>query len=202
MKQEVLKLNANYQVIGTDNWKKVFIDIVSGAAYPVDVTYYQNKHGDVDLKQVETLSVVKNFDEWSTLPVRPYDEYVNSPNQRFRIPPIVICSRFDRIIHKRMLFPTKNNIWKRDEYRCCYSGEKLTKDTISTDHVIPKSRGGDNSWTNLVTCRKDINVFKADRTPKEAGLTMLYKPFKPVDGMIQNTMRDEWNIFLDVEKYK
>lgn len=202
MKQEVLKLNKGFAPLGTSNWKSIFVDIVAGAAYPVDVSYYQDKHGDTDLSKVESLQVIKTFEEWAELPIRPYDEYVNSPSKRFRIPPIVVCANFDKIIHKKVLFPTKNNIWKRDNFQCCYSGEKLTKDTISTDHVIPKSRGGDNSWGNLVSCRKDINVFKADRTPQEAGLKMLYKPYKPENGMVYNTIREEWNIFLDVEKYK
>jgi len=202
MKQEVLKLNANFQVLGTVHWKKVMGDIVTGAAHPVDVQYYQDKHGKVDLSKVEVLNVIKDLDEWMNVPVRPFDDYVNTPNQVVRIPPVVVCANFDKIVHKRVLFPTKNNIWKRDNYQCCYTGEKLTKDNISTDHVIPKSRGGDNSWTNLVTAKKDINVFKADRTPKEAGLTMLYKPFKPENGMVYSTIREEWNVFLDSALYK
>jgi 5-methylcytosine-specific restriction endonuclease McrA len=200
-KQDVLKLNAMYIPLGVENWRKVFTDIVSGSAHPVDVTYYQNKHGEVDLEKVESLTVVKDFDEWATLPVRPYDDYVNTPNRVFRVPPIVVYANFKHIIHKQMLFPTKNNIWKRDNYTCAYTGKKLTRDEVSVDHIIPKSRGGKNTWENLITAQKAINVFKADRTPQEAGLELLFKPYRPNNGF-QTTIRDEWKIFLDVEKFK
>ena len=202
MKQEILKLNANFSPIGTTDWKKSMIDIVSGAAYPVDVTYYQNKQGEVDLEKVESLNVIKGFEEWFELPVRPYDDFANSPNRRVRIPPVVVCARFDKIFHKKVIFPTKNNIWKRDNYTCAYTGKKLHRDELSVDHIIPKSRGGGNTWTNLITCEKATNVLKADRTPREAGMRLLFKPVRPENGMIFDTIREEWNMFLDVEKYK
>ena len=208
MKQDILKLNANFQPIGASHWKDIMTNIVSGAAYPVDVSYYQDKQGDVDLEKIESLTVIKDFDEWFELPVRPYDDFVNSPNRRVRIPPVVVCGNYEKIHHKKVLFPTKNNIWRRDNYTCAYTGKKLTKDELSVDHIIPKSRGGGNTWTNLITCEKATNVLKADRTPKEAGMKLLFKPLRPENGMlVQNgvivdTMRSEWSVFLDVEKYK
>ena len=96
-----------------------------------------------------------------------------------------------------MVFPTKANIWKRDNYTCAYTGEKLTKETVSVDHIIPQSRGGKNTWENLITASKKINVFKDDRTPKEAGLKLLWKPEKPRNGLVFDFMRDEWRVFLE-----
>lgn len=70
----------------------------------------------------------------------------------------------------------RNRIYKRDGYQCvyCQSNKFLT-----IDHVMPKSRGGSNDWTNLVTCCNKCNVYKSNRTPEEAGMTLKKKPYAP-----------------------
>ena len=71
---------------------------------------------------------------------------------------------------------TRRRVFKRDNYKCVYcgSGKHLT-----IDHVIPKSRGGDNSWTNLVTSCSRCNSNKGNKTPEEAGMKMSHKPYTP-----------------------
>jgi 5-methylcytosine-specific restriction endonuclease McrA len=201
MKQEVLKLNKNYLPIGTDSWKKIITDIVSGAAFPIDVHYDEHEDGVVNREKITYINVIKDFEEWSTLPIRPYDEKVTTPKIEIRMPTIVICSHFDKIITKMALFPTKTNIWKRDDFYCGYTGEKLTKEQLSVDHILPKSRGGQNTWENLITASKDINRFKDDRTPEEAGLKLLWKPTKPLHGKAFGFLRKEWEMFLDGGNY-
>jgi len=197
MKTEILKLNANYAPIGTANWKSVMVDIVSGSAFPVDIGYEVDENGCINRTKVEWFNVVRSFDEWSNLPIRDWDEYVSSTKKTYRLPPIVVCSKFNKIIHKRILFPTKSNIWARDNYTCQYTGKKLTREDLTVDHILPSSRGGDNSWENLVTCDKKLNIWKSDRTPKECGLKLLSKPTRPKNGMIFSFMRDEWKMFLE-----
>jgi hypothetical protein len=154
----------------------------------------------VDKNKIEWLNVIRSFDEWKKMPIRDYDEYVSTPNTVYRLPNIVVCSTFNKIIFKKVLFPTKSNIWQRDNYICQYSGKKLTRENVTVDHILPKSRGGENSWTNLVTCDKDLNVWKGDRTPKECGLKLLNKPSQPKNGMVFSFMRDEWKMFIDNEQ--
>jgi len=76
----------------------------------------------------------------------------------------------------RRLTLTKQNILKRDGHRCgyCESRENLT-----LDHIIPKSRGGTNSWENLVTCCARCNGKKDNRTPAEAGMKLRVEPYAP-----------------------
>jgi 5-methylcytosine-specific restriction endonuclease McrA len=65
---------------------------------------------------------------------------------------------------------------KRRDGRCAY----CTKGKAETvDHVIPQSRGGRNTWLNLVGCCFACNQRKADRTPKEAGMKLLLTPYAP-----------------------
>jgi CRISPR/Cas system Type II protein with McrA/HNH and RuvC-like nuclease domain len=76
----------------------------------------------------------------------------------------------------RGLRANRTRIYKRDSHECVYCGSK--KD-LTLDHVLPKSRGGGNEWTNLVTSCFKCNLKKGNRTPEEAKMTMSVKPFVP-----------------------
>jgi len=70
----------------------------------------------------------------------------------------------------------RNRIFRRDNHECVYCGSK--KD-LTIDHVIPRSRGGRNTWTNLVACCQKCNLKKGDKTPEEAGMKLIFKPYEP-----------------------
>lgn len=70
----------------------------------------------------------------------------------------------------------RNRLFKRDNYECLYCGSKRN---LTVDHVIPKSRGGDNTWLNLVTCCSHCNRTKDNKTPEEAGMKLSKNPFEP-----------------------
>jgi 5-methylcytosine-specific restriction endonuclease McrA len=63
------------------------------------------------------------------------------------------------------------------------------------DHVIPKSRGGKNDWTNLVTSCFKCNLKKADKTPEEARMKMKHKPFAPTLVGESVTIQKVWSEF-------
>lgn len=71
---------------------------------------------------------------------------------------------------------TRQNLFKRDSHSCQYCGVKRD---LTIDHVVPRSKGGSSSWKNLVTACKKCNTQKGDFTPKEAGMDLKIKPFKP-----------------------
>ncbi len=108
--------------------------------------------------------------------VESYDAYVRSVSRQFIVPSIVRLVRYVNIPPKRILL-TKKNILKRDNYRCQYCGK--WEPDLTIDHVIPKNRGGTESWENLVACCHKCNSFKGNRTPEEAGMKLLKKPRKP-----------------------
>jgi hypothetical protein len=70
----------------------------------------------------------------------------------------------------------RTRIYKRDNHECVYCGAK--KD-LTLDHVLPKSRGGGNEWTNLVTSCFKCNLKKGNKTPDEAKMMMKHKPYAP-----------------------
>jgi hypothetical protein len=91
-------------------------------------------------------------------------------------------------IPKRRVSLSRENIFKRDGFSCVYCG---SDNNLTLDHVIPKSRGGKNSWENLVTCCSKCNGKKDDRTPKEAGMNMRVKPHVPSMDSLFGFDRDE-----------
>jgi hypothetical protein len=85
-------------------------------------------------------------------------------------------------------------IYKRDGHKCVYCGANKN---LTIDHVLPKSRGGTNRWTNLVTCCGTCNRKKGDRTPYEANMTLSVKPYEPslFSDVFHNHISDLWDEF-------
>lgn len=94
--------------------------------------------------------------------------------------------------HNRKLKMNRSRIFKRDNYQCVYCGSRKE---LTLDHVIPKSRGGLNDWTNLVTSCSKCNVKKADRTPEEARMKMRQLPYEPNLINENKIVEKMWNEF-------
>jgi 5-methylcytosine-specific restriction endonuclease McrA len=70
-------------------------------------------------------------------------------------------------------------LYARDRQVCAYCGDRCAARELSCDHVIPVSKGGKHVWTNVVTACRTCNGRKADRTPDEARMRLLYVPYTP-----------------------
>lgn len=118
-------------------------------------------------------------------------EDVLSSIYRTYIKPLIIRLLNYVSISKKHLKVSKTRIYRRDGFECVYCGSKKN---LTIDHVVPKSKGGDNSWNNMVTCCNKCNFNKADRTPKEANMVMGKKPFEPsiFAEILTNSMEDVW----------
>ena len=80
---------------------------------------------------------------------------------------------------------TLTQVLRRDRNKCGYCGDFA--DTV--DHIMPSSRGGMNTWGNLIAACFNCNQFKADRTPDEAGVKLLWPPKAPrLDEKLQKTI--------------
>ncbi|NDA64079.1 MAG: HNH endonuclease, partial [Chitinophagia bacterium] len=80
---------------------------------------------------------------------------------------------------------------------CLYCG---SRHQLSIDHVIPRSRGGNDSWENLATACQKCNAKKGDMTPEEAGMSMRIRPFRPSYIMFlrdfSGNVKEEWRPYL------
>ena len=96
---------------------------------------------------------------------------------------------------------TRHNIFKRDNYTCVYCGDN-NKKYLTLDHVIPQSKGGPNTWNNLVTACRRCNNEKDDLTLQEYGKE-IPKPYKPHYLMLMKKITkipQEWKPYLFMEK--
>ena len=88
----------------------------------------------------------------------------------------------------------RKRIFKRDNNECVYCGSKRN---LTIDHIMPRSRGGKNTWANLVTCCSNCNLRKGNRTPEEAGMRMNYKAYEPTifSSIISVDVEELWGDF-------
>lgn len=90
-------------------------------------------------------------------------------------PLVIVLSRYVRVPHGRAVPVSRRGVLRRDEHRCAYCGSHAS----TIDHVLPRSRGGQDTWENLVACCMRCNNVKGNRTPEEMGWTMASRPRPP-----------------------
>ena len=106
---------------------------------------------------------------------------IRTITETFPLPSVVRLTVFVHIRY-RMAALNRKNIFQRDGFRCQYCGSKEYPLTI--DHMLPRSRGGEDSWENLITACRPCNTRKGNRTPLEAGMNPLLKPGRPGNIML------------------
>jgi 5-methylcytosine-specific restriction endonuclease McrA len=92
--------------------------------------------------------------------------------------------------------PSRHMVYSRDNHQCQYCGSIKN---LTIDHVMPRSRGGNNSWTNLVTACMPCNTHKGDKTPEEWGKPLYTKPKAPFNKMtlaLNKSSVSEWKEYV------
>ena len=194
----VLVLNRNWQAINIRTPQDAFCQMATNVATALDIELGDS--APAEAARAEALRPVK-WDEWITLPVREHDAFVRTARGAIRVPTVIVAVNYARVPKKRPKLSAKN-IRERDGNRCQYTGVLLHPDEGSLDHVVPRSRGGVDSWENLVWSAKDVNQRKADRLPHEAGLKLLAVPRAPKELPVTVHLRNahgvaEWKLFLN-----
>lgn len=164
-KAMVLVLNRNWQAINIRTPADAFCQMATNVATGLDI------EGESHIRPV-------TWDEWSTLPIRSQDNAVRTAHSTIRVPTVIVAINYAKVTKKRPKLNARN-IRERDGNRCQYTGRLLHPDEGSLDHVVPRSRGGPDTWENLLWSAKDVNQRKADRLPHEAGLRLLSVPRAP-----------------------
>lgn len=128
---------------------------------------------------------------------RDESKKVRSVSKNYPWPSIIRINKYVNVPYKKVVL-TRKNILRRDRYRCVYCGRGDI--LLTVDHIIPKAKGGDDSWENLVCACTKCNNRKGDRTPEEANLNILHQPFKPSHIMflknIVGKLDERWKPYL------
>jgi CRISPR/Cas system Type II protein with McrA/HNH and RuvC-like nuclease domain len=95
-------------------------------------------------------------------------------------------------VHKLKI--NRHRLFKRDNHECVYCGSKKN---LTVDHIQPKSKGGLNTWQNLITCCGTCNRAKGDKTPVEANMKLRYNPYEPsiFSEIINSNVEPIWKEF-------
>ncbi|MGW7521763.1 HNH endonuclease [Streptomyces sp. NPDC054796] len=91
------------------------------------------------------------------------------------VPQVIRLCRYVRVPFRQRAPWSRRGVLVRDRHRCAYCGRRAT----TVDHIVPRSRGGGDTWLNTVAACATDNHRKADRTPAQAGMGLLTKPFEP-----------------------
>ena len=129
-----------------------------------------------------------------------WDEKIYWVNGSMKIPAIVRLKYYVRWVPKRTPFD-RSAVFRRDNFLCAYCFKALSANQLTIDHIIPKSQGGLNNWINTISACSACNNKKDDRTPEQAGMELLFKPYVPRLGLrsqlygISNVHKD-WDTYL------
>ncbi len=180
----VLLLNRNFSPVSVATVRRAFVLLYGGAARAVDDT-----------------GETYDFSSWQQVPVRTRDDGLPVIGGHIRVPRVLHLLRYDRA-PKVAVRLTRRNLMMRDQFQCQYCGRRPTTRELNVDHVVPRSRGGADSWENLVISCRTCNLRKGRRTPVEAGMCLLSVPHRPrwsTATQIRMVMREpfaEWQPFL------
>jgi len=153
----------------------------------------------LDIQGADELVPVK-WENWMQLDVRTQDAWVGTARGKIRVPTVIVLANFSKVPKRQAKFSARA-LRERDGNRCQYTGRILKPGEGNIDHVTPRSRGGETSWTNCVWACKAVNARKADKLPHEANLKLLKRPTKPSEIPVTYALRNalgitDWKIFL------
>jgi len=119
------------------------------------------------------------------------DKRLNSFEDAHKAPSIIRMLYFVSLPKNNTMFEqlSRKNIYLRDKGICQYCGKRIKLSEMHWDHVVPRDQGGVNSWINLVCACLKCNLKKANRTPAEAKMPLLRKPYAPPR---KHTRREEF----------
>ncbi len=158
--------------------------------YPLSLWCWQDAVKAVFLNRVEV--------------VAEYDHVIRSPSFEMKLPSVISLREFVR--QDRSPAFTRFNVFLRDGFKCVYCG---SPDNLTFDHVVPRSKGGRTSWSNIVAACSPCNLRKGGRTPAEAQMFPARKPRQPTNYQLHeigrrfppNYLHQTWMDYLywDVE---
>lgn len=172
LRASVLALNRHFVAIHVLPAQRAFTLLCKGSAEVINVEQNQYLSYDFDgWREVSELkAALEERDET--------DDWIRTVRFEIQVPRVIRLLRYDRVPRNTVKF-NRRNILLRDDYCCQYCDVRFPRQQLSLDHVVPRSRGGEDSWENVVCACLECNVRKGGRTPQEAGMMLKRPPMRP-----------------------
>lgn len=182
----VLVLNRNWAAIRTTTVKEAISLVAKGSAKIIDPQTF------------ETLDLA-SWDDVSKSRTKFGDAVIRSCRLALVPPEVVVLTNYDKMGERSVVF-SRRNIFKRDRYTCQYCGAQPGPESLTIEHVLPRSKGGTSSWTNCALACLGCNTRKANRTPEQAGMTLRRVPRKPswraLAQISPHDRKESWDQFI------
>ena len=188
--RQVLVLNRLWQAVNVCTVRRAFALLFQGHAQVVSGDSRNN-------------FFTHDFLSWMDLSARePEAEMVHTIAFKVRVPRVIVLLLFDRLPKKEVKF-TRHNIFARDKETCQYCGKVFDRRDLNLDHVLPRDKGGQTTWENVVCSCIPCNTRKGNRLPHDAGMHLVRKPKRPkwqpfVSVTFSGPHHESWKHFIDL----
>lgn len=119
-----------------------------------------------------------DWEDWSELRPEEGELVIKTKTSSFKVPEVIVLKNYDKLPSNAVTF-SRRNIFKRDKFTCNYCGKQPGSEELTLDHILPRSQGGQSTWTNCTLSCIKCNAYKADRTPEQAKMKLRHEPHRP-----------------------
>lgn len=196
LESSVLVLNKFFVAMNVISARRAITLLYKNSAEVVSID-----DGKFNSYDMETWQDVSQLKAQLGLPDEDEAGWIRTVSVEIKVPRIIRLLFYENVPRWGVKF-NRRNIFARDGNRCQYCGKKFPTSELSLDHVMPRARGGKTTWTNIVCACTECNKRKGGKTPEEAGLRLIRKPFVPkhspvITLKLGSEKYSSWRQFLD-----
>jgi 5-methylcytosine-specific restriction endonuclease McrA len=191
--EKVLVLNRMYTAVRVINAKRAFTMLCKAAAEVIALD--DGKYLNYDFASwIEIGALQRQFEPEA-------HTWIRTARIEIAVPKIIRLLGYDRF-PKQQVKLNRRNLYARDNNRCQYCGKHFATKELTLDHVVPRVQGGEHTWENLVCACVKCNARKGGRTPQQANMHLVRRPFCPKRNpsimlRLGSTKYQSWKAFLD-----
>lgn len=188
----VLVLNRFYMAVHVVTARRALVLLYRELAEVIDLD--GDRYANYDFDTWCALSDLRAAEKFE------HDDWIRTVSFEIQIPRVIRLHTYDQVPRRSVRF-NRRNLFARDGNRCQYCGDSYPSSQLSFDHVLPRSRGGETNWENVVCACLRCNTKKGGRTPQEARMHLMNKPRKPshsplLASRMRNPKYEVWRSFL------
>lgn len=192
LNSNVLVLNRHYMAVHIVTARRAFVLLYRESAEVIDLD--EGHYANYDFGSWCELSDFRSEEKDDE------EDWIRTVRFEIQIPRVIRLHAFDRAPRQSLRF-NRRNLFARDGHCCQYCGKHEPASQLSLDHVMPRSRGGQTNWENVVCACVACNTKKGGRTPKEARMKLINTPRKPKNNpslitKLDNPKYQSWKTFL------